>query len=174
VNTAAGSPALTTDCLAVIGAVLERSLEYICAQMDDLSDEELLMMPEGLPTSAAWTLGHLVHSLHEIEILLGATPWLSSEWERRFGFGSSPAVVASDGEINRADLLCALVTAGQRLRGALATARTDRLGAQLSGTTFDFPSEAILQIVCAHTAFHAGQLALIRRAMGHRPVGVFV
>ena len=32
----------------------------------------------------------------------------------------------------------------------------------------------LLQVVGAHTAFHAGQLALWRRALGKPSVGVFV
>ncbi len=34
--------------------------------------------------------------------------------------------------------------------------------------------DALLQIVSAHTAFHAGQLAAWRRAIGRPPVGAFI
>jgi uncharacterized damage-inducible protein DinB len=33
---------------------------------------------------------------------------------------------------------------------------------------------AILQVVAAHTAYHAGQLAVWRRAIGRPPNGVFL
>ena len=33
---------------------------------------------------------------------------------------------------------------------------------------------ALVQIVSAHTAYHAGQLAAWRRAIGRPPVGVFI
>jgi uncharacterized damage-inducible protein DinB len=39
---------------------------------------------------------------------------------------------------------------------------------------FATTAEALLQIVSAHTAYHAGQLAAWRRAIGREPVGVFI
>ncbi len=33
---------------------------------------------------------------------------------------------------------------------------------------------ALLQVIAAHTAYHAGELAVWRRAIGRQPVGVFL
>ena len=99
----------------------DRSLAFMRELIADLSDEEMVLQPPGVPNHAAWTLGHVIHSCQAIAGELGVVPWLPDDWE-------------------------ILPTLG----------------------------DALLQVVSAHTAFHAGQLAAWRRAIGRPPVGVFV
>jgi uncharacterized damage-inducible protein DinB len=154
----------------------ERSLAFMREAIADLSDEELLLQPPGVPNHAAWTLGHVIHSCQAIAGELGVAPWLPDDWEARFGYGSSPAdAPASQG---KAALLATLADASNRLRTVLLMTDESRLKDPLPDekTREILPTigDALLQVVSAHTAFHAGQLAAWRRAIGRPSAGVFV
>jgi uncharacterized damage-inducible protein DinB len=156
----------------------DRSLAFIRGLIADVSDEEMVLQPPGAPNHAAWTLGHVIHSCQAIAAELGVEPWLPGDWEARFGFGSAPAA-AADSEVSRkAALLASLADASNRLREALLATDESRLKDPLpdASTREILPTlgDAVLQVVSAHTAFHAGQLAAWRRAIGRPPVGVFV
>jgi len=156
----------------------DRSLAFMQGLIADLSDEELVLQPPGAPNHAAWTLGHVIHSCQAIAGELGVVPWLPDDWEARFGYGSAPAAAADSGSSCKAALLAALVDAATRLRAVLLATDESRLKDPLPDerTREILPTlgDALLQVVSAHTAFHAGQLAAWRRAIGRPPVGVFV
>lgn len=166
---------------ATITAVIRcvrRSEAFLREQVADLSDEELLLQPAGAPNNAAWTLGHVILSCHELAALLGAAAWLPEQWESRFGYGSLPSQVSGSHDVSRAALLASLAEASERLCDALQRAGGDRLGEavadEASRAVFATTADAVVQVVCAHTAFHAGQLAAWRRAIGRQPAGAFV
>lgn len=155
----------------------ERTLAFIQDSVADLSDEDIVLQPPGVPNHAAWTLGHLIHSCQAMAAELGVEPWLPSEWESKFGYGSSPAAVVSQ-HPGKVALLAALEEASQRLLTALRqmdeTALVEPLPDEKVRDMLPTKGHALLQVVAAHTAFHAGQLAVWRRAIGRRPVGVFI
>jgi uncharacterized damage-inducible protein DinB len=156
----------------------DRSLAFMRGLVADLSDEEMVLQPPGAPNHAAWTLGHVSHSCQAIAGELGVAPWLPGDWETRFGYGSTPAAAADSGGSSKAELLSMLADASDRLRAVLLATDERRLKDPLPDekTREILPTlgDALLQIVSAHTAFHAGQLAAWRRAIGRPPVGVFV
>jgi uncharacterized damage-inducible protein DinB len=156
----------------------DRSLAFIRDLVADLSDEEMILQPSGVPNHAAWTLGHVIHSCQAIAGELGVRPWLPDDWESHFGYGSSPDHVAASEHSRKAALLVALTDAGDRLRAALLQTDESRLKDPLpdekAREILPTVGHALLQIVSAHTSFHAGQLAVWRRAIGRAPVGVFI
>ena len=158
-------------------ACFDRTLVYMRDQVADLSDEEMVLQPTGFPNHAAWTLGHIIHSCHAIAGEMGIEAWLPDDWEAQFGYGSSPAQVRSD-YATLSGLLARLSEAGDRLRAALLDKCPDDLQKPLPDENIRelLPTmgHALLQVIAAHTAFHAGQLAAWRRAMGRKPVGVFI
>jgi hypothetical protein len=158
-------------------ACFDRSLIFIQELVADLTDEEMVLQPPGVPNHGAWTLCHIIFSCQQIARELGVEPWLPDDWESQFGYGSSPSPLASRYSA-KSGVLAALEDASQRLRAAL-------LGIDESTLALPLPDEkareilptmahALLQVVAAHTAFHAGQLAAWRRAIGRRPIGVFI
>ncbi len=157
---------------------LDRSLEYVRGLVADLSDEEIALQPPGAPNHAAWTLGHVIHSCQEIARELGRKPWLPDDWESRYGYGSFPAAAPAAQCPDKTALLEALADAGTRLRSALLATGEDRLKEPLDDekarAALPTLGDALLQVVSAHTAFHAGQLAAWRRAIGRPPAGVFI
>jgi uncharacterized damage-inducible protein DinB len=157
---------------------LDRSLAFVQEIVSDLSDEEMALQPPGVPNHAAWTLGHLIHSCQAIAGELGVRPWLPDDWESRFGYGSSPTAAAASPGSGKAALLATLADATDRLRTTLLATDESRLKDPLPDekTRKILPTlgDALLQVVSAHTAFHAGQLAAWRRAIGRPPAGVFI
>ena len=156
----------------------DRTVAYIRGLVADLSDEEMILQPPGVPNHAAWTVGHLIHSCEAIAGELGVSPWLPDDWESVFGYGSSPREAADSVYTSRGILTTRFADACDRLRAALLSTDETRLGDPLpdpeSREIFSTTAEALLQIVAAHTAYHAGQLAVWRRAIGREPAGVFI
>jgi len=155
----------------------DRSLSYIRELVAELTDEEMVLQPPGVPNHGAWTIGHITYSCEQIARELGVEPWLPDDWEQQFGYGSTPSLIAKRYSGKSAGL-AALEDAGRRLRAAL-------VGIDESTWTRPLPDEqvreilptmadALIQIMAAHTAFHAGQLAAWRRVIGRPPVGVFI
>jgi len=155
----------------------EHTIAYIENQVSDLSDQDMALQPAGVPNHPAWTLGHIIHSCQAMAGELGVEPWLPGDWESRFGYGSVPAPGVLE-PLDKATLLAALAEASRRLRTALSRLdeRTlaDPLPDEKSHEVFPTKGHALLQVVAVHTAFHAGQLAAWRRAIGRAPVDVFV
>jgi uncharacterized damage-inducible protein DinB len=155
----------------------ERTVAFIQDSVADLSDEDMVLQPPGMPNHAAWTLGHLIFSCQAIAGELGVEPWLPSDWESQYGYGSSPTALVSQ-HPSKASLLSDLAVASQRLRTALLgldeTALAEPLPDEQVRVLLPTKGEALLQIVAAHTAYHAGQLAVWRRALGRPSAGVFL
>jgi uncharacterized damage-inducible protein DinB len=155
----------------------ERTVAFMQELVSDLSDEDMVLQPPGVPNHAAWTLGHVIHSCQAIAGELGVEPWLPGDWESRFGYGSSPVPVASQ-HPSKPALLAVLGEARDRLRSALLRiderALAQPLPDERSRDMLPTVGHALMQVVAAHTAFHAGQLAAWRRAIGRPPVAVFI
>lgn len=159
-------------------STFDRTVGYMRGLVEDLGDEEMSLQPHGAPNHAAWTLGHVVHSCQAMAGELGVPPWLPEDWESRYGYGSSPAAAGAAGSPTREALLASLADGAGRLRTALLSIDEGRLAEALpdadARAVFPTLGDALLQVVAAHTAFHAGQLAAWRRAIGRRPAGVFL
>lgn len=156
---------------------LDHTLTFVEQQVADLSDEEMLLQPSGAPNHAVWTIGHIIHSWQAMAVELGAEPWLPSDWESHFGYGSIPSSETS-GFSSKSTLLATLADTSNRLKTAL-------LGTDERSLARPIPDEEtrevmptmghlLMQVIVGHTAFHAGQLAAWRRATGRVPVGVFI
>lgn len=155
----------------------ESTIAFIRAQVYDLTDAEMILQPPGLPNHAAWTLGHLIFSFQEIAAETGSARWLPEDWESRYGFGSSPARALS-AESSRDNMIAMFDDAARRLHDAVSMLDEDTLSLPLpdedARAVMPTVGHALLQIVSAHTAFHAGQIAAWRRGIGKEVVGVFV
>ncbi len=151
----------------------EATIGFMEQSVDDLSDEEMVARPSGVPNHAAWTLGHIIFSCQGMATELGAAPWLPDDWESVFGYGSTPRSEQQQYP-TKAQFQTYLADATTRLCDTVRNATTEVLRRQLSDDDFPTMSHLLLQVVVAHTAFHAGQLAVWRRAMGKESAAVFV
>jgi len=158
-------------------ATLDRTLAFMQAQVAGLSDDEMVIQPVGVPNHAAWTLGHMIYSCQEIAGELGLEGWLPADWKSNFGYGTSPGSISPQ-YATKSALLPSVRDAGERLRAALLQTDEDVLANPLPDEkvreVMPTLGHALLQVVAAHMAFHAGQLAAWRRAIGRPPVGTFL
>ncbi len=164
--------------IAELVSSFDRSLSFMRDLVADLSDEEMVRQPSGVPNHGAWTLGHVIYSCQAMAAELGVPPWLPDDWESRYGSGTVPRVAQEGERFRKTALVATLEDAAARLRAALLATSENRLGDPLpdENTRELLPTvgHALVQVVAAHTAFHAGQLAAWRRAIGRPSRGVFL
>ncbi len=151
----------------------DSTLEFMERSVADLSEQQMVEQPMGVPNHGTWTLGHIVVSCQGMAAELGAAPWLPEDWESLFGYGSTPSPDRSRYP-TKAELLAILAGAAGRLRQTLLAADESVLLRRLPDETFPTMRDLLLQVVVAHTAYHAGQLAVWRRAIGRESVAVFI
>ena len=151
----------------------ESTLKFVEQSVADLSEQQMVEQPTGVPNHATWTLGHIIYSCQGIAAELGAADWLPDDWESTFGYGSTPSSDLSHYP-KKPEMLTLLADAASRLRKALLAANDSVLRQPLPDETLPTMGHLLLQIVAAHTAYHAGQLAVWRRAIGKQSVAVFI
>jgi uncharacterized damage-inducible protein DinB len=151
----------------------EVTVRFMQQSVADLSEEQMVQQPSGVPNHATWTLGHMIYSCQGMATELGADPWLPDNWESVFGYGSTPR---PDGQQypEKAQLQELLAEATARLSETLRSVEASVLSRPLPNDDFPTMSHLVVQVVIAHTAYHAGQLSVWRRALGKEPVAVFV
>ena len=151
----------------------EATVKFIEQLVADLSEQQMVEQPIGVPNHGTWTLGHIIFSCQGIAAELGAEQWLPDDWESVFGYGSKPH---SDlqGYPKKSELLTLLADATSRLCQTLQDANESVIEQPLPDEMLPTMGHLLLQVVVAHTAYHAGQLAVWRRAIGKPSVGVFV
>ena len=147
--------------------------KFIAQSVTDLTEQEMVEQPIGIPNHATWTLGHVISSCQGLANELGANGWLPSEWESIFGYGSIPASDLSQYP-SKSEMLRALSDAGDRLHQILMSLTETSLKQPLPDGPSPTIAHLLFQVVIAHTAFHAGQLAMWRRAIGKGSAAVFV
>lgn len=156
---------------------LVRTFEYITAFVEqsiaDLSDDEMVEQPVGVPNHAAWTVGHIIYSCQGIAAELGSELWLPEAWESDFGYGSKP--LPEKGRYpTKPELLRLFADSTIRLRQVLLSTDESMLRRSLPDDALPTMAHLLLQVVLGHTGYHAGQLAVWRRAIGKESAGVFI
>jgi hypothetical protein len=152
---------------------MEATVKFAAQSVADIREQQMVEQPKGTPNHGTWTIGHIIHSCQGMAVELGAEPWLADNWESLFGYGSSPLPDLQHYPPKQ-ELLALLSAAANRLSRTLLSADESVLGQSLPDDTFPTMRHLLLQVVVAHTAYHAGQLAVWRRAIGKQSVGVFV
>lgn len=151
----------------------ESSVKFIEQSAADLSEQQMVEQPSGVPNHATWTIGHIIFSCQGIATEIGAEKWLPDEWESIFGYGSTPSPDPSSYP-DKSEMLRLLADASRRLCQTLLSAENTVLKQSLPDETLPTMEHLLLQVVVAHTAYHAGQLSAWRRAIGKESAGVFV
>lgn len=157
---------MTGDDLA---KTYEFSYGAIKRNLDGLSNEESLFIPQPSGNCANWVLGHIVNTRNLILLLAGGTPVLAGEEGAPYRRGSE-AIHAGDKVLDLATLRGLLDDSQQQLIPALA-AMSDETLAQpvpeqyrrppLTGSIVD-----ALTRMHYHEGYHNGQIGLLRRLAG--------
>ncbi len=153
------------------------TLKFVEQSVADLTEQEMVQQPAGVPNHGTWTLGHIINGCQGIVDGLGVEGWLPEEWESLFGYSSTPTSVVSRYP-KKTEMLAILADSANRLRQALLATNESTLEQPLPDERdreiLPTIGHVLLQVVAAHTAFHAGQLAVWRRAIGKESVAVFI
>ena len=151
----------------------ESTVKFVERSVADLTDDELVQQPPGVPNHGMWTVGHLVTSCQGMAEVLGVEPWLPGDWEATFGYGSTPSPDRSRYR-PKAEMLAMLADGARRLREAMLATDETTLRKPWPDEAYPTLADILLQVVAGHTAYHAGQLAVWRRAIGKPSAGVFI
>ena len=149
------------------------TVKFIEQSVADLSEQEMVRQSGGITNHATWTIGHVVAGCQGVANELGCQGWLPDQWESTFGYGSVPVSDLSHYP-SKSEILRALIDAGDRLDRILMNVSEATLKQTHPDGPLPTTAHLLFQVVVAHTAYHAGQLAMWRRAIGKGPAAVFV
>jgi hypothetical protein len=149
------------------------SLDYLRSLVEDIPDDQLASQPGGMVNHPLWTIGHLVFSAQMIGGDLGVSPWLTEDWQQRYGTGSTP-VPERTAYPGSESLLQQLADAEHRLRERLILLDNNAMKQAFPVPQYRhiFPTtgHAVIHVIAAHTAAHVGQVIVWRRLMGLAPL----
>jgi hypothetical protein len=150
-------------------------VKFMEQSVADLSEEEMVQQPPGVPNHGTWTLGHIIYGCQAMARELGVEAWLPDDWESVYGYGSRPTSTLSRYP-KKAEMITMLTDAAHRLRQALLATNESAMGKPLpdGGELLPTVGHLFLQVVSAHTSYHAGQLAVWRLAIGKESVAVYI
>jgi hypothetical protein len=117
----------------------------------------------------AWVIGHLTVTCQKLGGAIGLPEWLPNDWTKRFDTGSVPVADASLYETKN-NALAMLRDAQSRITHAFDRLDDSHLDEPFPDESYRvvFPTicHALTQVLVGHTAYHVGQLAVWRKALG--------
>jgi hypothetical protein len=128
-----------------------------------LTHEESLQAPEPGGNSLNWVLGHLVFYRNTILKLLNLPPVWDPEKAARYARGSAP-LGPDDHPAPFEEIRAALDQSQPTLLAALRACSAEELAASVAGGD---PLVQRLAVLGIHEGYHGGQIALLRRLLGH-------
>jgi hypothetical protein len=123
---------------------------FVEQSVADLSEQQMVEQPTGVPNHGTWTLGHIICSCQGVAAELGAEQWLPDDWESAFGYGSAPSSDLSR-YLKKSEMLTILADAASRLRQAILAANGSVLRQSLVDETLPTMGHLLLQIVVANS-----------------------
>lgn len=147
----------------------EYGVEFLAEQVADVAAADMAAQPGGVRNHPAWVLGHVTVTCQELGGVLGVPAWLPGDWGGRYGTGSVPVADAGRYE-GKVVAVAMLRDARARIAAAVEKLDAARLDEPFPVESYRrvFPTvrHAVTQVLVGHQAYHIGQLALWRRAMG--------
>jgi hypothetical protein len=128
-----------------------------------LTHEESLRAPEPAGNSLNWVLGHLLFYRNTVMKLLNQPPAWNSEKAARYARGSAP-LGPDDHPESFESIRAALDQSHPLLLAALRSCPPEELAASVAGGD---PLVQRLAQLGLHEGYHGGQIALLRRLLGH-------
>lgn len=160
---------------AALGQI-EFARDYTLQLLDATPKDRWFEIPEGLPTNIAWQVGHLAVSQYGLLMfrIRGRRPedlsLIPGRFRKAYGRESTPSADAA-GQPTAEELLDRLAEVHR-----LAMSEISEIDAEVLLETVDMPYAAYptklgAVLFCPlHEHIHAGQIGVIRRALGLTPV----
>jgi len=140
------------------------NLYAIRANTDGVTDAEALLQPQPAGNCMAWVVGHIVASREGALKIAGEEPVLQPDVTARYVRGSAPVAEAGDG-LTLTELLERLTVSQERLLRGIENLPAEKWEEERAqwGTV-----RGAFYFLHFHEAYHAGQLALLRRLAGKK------
>ena len=138
----------------------------INANTDGVTNDESLQQPQPAGNCVNWVLGHIVRFRNDVLRHAGGEPVMPADVGSRYDNGSAPITRAADA-MAFDKLLAYYRESHERLKARFEVISFERL-AQDAGDP-DAPGKTVGDMLAGlmfHEAYHAGQLGLLRRAIG--------
>jgi hypothetical protein len=162
--------------LQIALAQIDFAREYTLSLLADIHEADWFHMPAGIPSHIAWQVGHIAMAQYGLALFRqrGRTPedsdLMSAPFRKQFSRGSepdpNPANNPSPAEIR--EVFEKVYAQVKKESPHFADAQLDE--------PVDMPYMAVptklgaLYFCAAHEMLHAGQIGLIRRSLGKKPV----
>jgi len=146
------------------------SRDMLVSFAEDIPDDKLCFQPFPGANHAIWTLGHLAWADDYFVRLGGRAGGLPAGWADAVQWGSTPK---ADRSIYppRSEVMEQLAASREALTAWLRSLTEAQLIAPLPDETKRFAANfaALPASIAWHEGFHAGQIAVIRKALGLKP-----
>jgi len=131
--------------------------------VDGVSDEEALAIPNCGASSINWVVGHILEARHTLAEYLGESPPWDPQLRSRYARGSRPEPDATRAR-PLSTMLAELAALQTRLLDRLREMSDKDLAASVPGEEGDLGRQ--LAFRAFHEAYHVGQLGVLRRQLG--------
>ena len=137
--------------------------------VEGLSPEQCVAQPGVLVNHPAWSIGHLALTSDVMMLEMGEAQSFPGEWMERF-FPGAPITGNVEDYPSMPELLDQLQTQHARVSERLSSISPEALAAppqmELVQRRFSRVGQFVTYAMCGHEAFHIGQIACTRRALG--------
>lgn len=162
--------------LPLVLAQMRFTREYMSAMLQDIADDEWFRMPSGLPTHLAWQVGHLAMAeyglcLYRVRGRVSEdTDLMPGTFRKAFMRGSS--VDSDSGKYPASkEILDTLSRVRAQVEKESPTFTQEMLSASSEMPYSVFPNRFGGMLFCPqHEMIHAGQIGILRRALGKTPL----
>jgi hypothetical protein len=148
----------------VLSSLFKTNLQAIRVNAEGVSDAEALLQPHPGGNCMTWVVGHIASSREGLLKVLGEPVVLDADLAARYERGSAPITGPGDG-LPMSELLARLATSQERLLRAIENASESKWNEERA----DFGTvRKAAYFLHFHEAYHAGQIALLRRLAGKK------
>ena len=137
--------------------------------VEGLNPEQCVAQPGVLVNHPAWSIGHLALTSDVMMLEMGEEQSFPGEWMERF-FPGAPITGNIEDYPSMQELMNQLETQHVRVSKRLTTVSAEELAApprmELVQRRFSRVGQFVTYATCGHEAFHIGQIACTRRALG--------
>lgn len=145
-------------------------IQFVLHQVEDVTPEDAVISSRGVANHPAWTLGHLAVCIEAVVVFAGGSAWSSPEWRTLFQTGSQPT--SSPGHYpSLSHLSDELLRSSHEAGLQIEQLAREQLESAVENLSYreHLPTLqiALNQMLVGHTAYHSGQLAIWRSAMGY-------
>ncbi len=134
--------------------------------LEDITDEEAIVLPEPGGNSINWIAGHIIAIRQRFLQGFDVAPFLSAESWQAYTRGSKPAAQMPETLTTLRELL---TKSHEALVGIVSRLDEDGLAAKAPFSPGNDPNETVgslLGKLVVHESYHAGQLGMSRRLVG--------